>query len=111
MYKEYKANRVKNHSVGMQYVNIELALNDEEEKDEFATWNKYIDSIANREEVEQKGYFWAVKEAKVIEGSAVPIGSNRITPTLDNTEKQPPLSTADQLFDIAKAISNIKNIL
>ena len=34
-----------------------------------------------KEEVEKNGYFYAVYEAKAIEGSAVAIGSNPITPT------------------------------
>lgn len=84
MYKEYKKNRVKNHSVGMRYVRLEMAVNDEDYKEEFANWNKYIDQIANKEVAEEQGYFFAVTEAKVIEGSAVPIGSNVITPTLPN---------------------------
>ncbi len=56
-------------------------------KEEFAIWNKYFDQIVNKQDLEDSGYFWAVKEAKVIEGSAVPIGSNIVTPTLDNNVK------------------------
>ena len=86
MFKQYLNGRVKNHSVGMRYVKLELAVNDEDYKEEFAVWNKYIDIVANREDAEKQGYFWAVQEAKVIEGSAVPIGSNQATPTLEITE-------------------------
>jgi hypothetical protein len=87
MFNEYRLGHVKNHSVGMRYVVIEMAINDEDYKEEFAVWNKYIGQIANVEEAEASGYFWAVKEAKVIEGSAVPIGSNIITPTLEDIGK------------------------
>lgn len=98
MFDQYKLGHVKNHSVGMQYVRLELAINDEDYKEEFAVWSKYIDDIANKDEVTEQGYFWAIKEAKVIEGSAVPIGSNIITPTQSvssskSTENQPPVGT------------------
>lgn len=84
MFAQYGKGFVKNHSVGMRYVSMELALNSEVEHDaeEKAVWDKYINKIANKSEVEEKGYFWAVTEAKIIEGSAVPIGSNWATPTI-----------------------------
>lgn len=97
MFDQYMNNYVKNHSVGMQYVNLELAINDPDYKEEFTVWNKYIGQIANADDAEEQGYFWAVKEAKIIEGSAVPIGSNRITPTLNSdTGKQPLFGTDKQ---------------
>lgn len=95
MYGEYKANRVRNHSVGMRYVRLEMAVNDADYKEEKANWDKYIDTIANKEMAEERGYFFAVTEAKVVEGSAVPIGSNAITPTLapKSTAEAPEQST------------------
>jgi hypothetical protein len=105
MFHEYRLKRVKNHSVGMSYVDLAMAINDEDYKEEFAVWNKYIGQIANPDVAEDYGYFWAIKEAKIIEGSAVPIGSNIITPTLDTNQKEPPLRTlADQPFDLDRAI-------
>lgn len=96
MFNEYKLGRVKNHSVGMRYVSIDMAVNDDSKyyADEFEVWNKYIDQIANKDEAEAQGYFWAVTEAKVVEGSAVPLGSNTVTPTLDNNLKS--LDTLNQ---------------
>jgi hypothetical protein len=89
MFKEYKANNVDNHSVGMYYVSIKLAINsdDEEFENNKKEWDKYIEDIANKKEVKKDGYFFAVNEAKVIEGSAVPLGSNPITPTLTTSIK------------------------
>jgi len=85
MFKEYKEGNVDNHSVGMHYVKIKFAMDSTEEDDEDlkAEFDKHIDKIANKEEVQKDGYFWAVYEAKAIEGSAVPMGSNQITPTLN----------------------------
>jgi len=82
MFKQYANGRVKNHSVGMRYVKMFLAVNDDNYKEEKAIWDKYYPTIANKEDADAQGYFWAVTEAKVIEGSAVPIGSNQITPTI-----------------------------
>ena len=85
MFKQYAKGKVKEHSVGMRYVKLELALNSESKHDieEKAVWDKYISDIANKEVAEEQGYFWAVIEAKVIEGSAVVKGSNFATPTLN----------------------------
>lgn len=83
MFEQYANGYVKEHSVGMRYVKLELAVNDERYEEEYKVWKKYIDSIVNREHAESVGYFWAVLEAKMIEGSAVVMGSNRATPTLN----------------------------
>jgi len=93
MWEQYSNGWVKNHSVGMRYVKLFLAVNNEDYKEEFSVWNKYYDKIANKERADEKGYFFAVTEAKVIEGSAVPLGSNIMTPTLDNNKFEPSLTT------------------
>lgn len=103
MFDLYKKGRVMNHSVGMRYSKIYLCVNSDEpmysaEKD---NWDKYYSQVANKEVADEKGYFWAVTEAKVIEGSAVVKGSNEATPVMeieiekeieavDNTSKNEP---------------------
>ncbi len=98
MFDKYRTGKVTNHSVGMQYVKIELAVNDDRYKDEYAIWEKYFDEIANKEDALSAGYFWAVTEAKIVEGSAVKRGSNWATPTLSiqQTKGQPEPSTGKQ---------------
>lgn len=88
MLKQYANGWVKNHSVGMKYVNIDLAINSNAEwdKEYKEVWDTYYDVIANKETADERGYFWAVTEAKIIEGSAVVMGSNSATPTLENKE-------------------------
>lgn len=86
IFNEYKANRITQHSVGMQYVKIDLAVNDSEYEEEYKVWQDNIDNIGNKELAEEKGYFWLVREAKLIEISAVLLGSNTLTPTLENKE-------------------------
>ena len=88
MFEQYAKGYVKEHSVGMRYVNLEMAVNSEEKyyAEEKAIWDKYISEVANKEEAEQRGYFWAVTEAKIVEGSAVVKGSNYATPTISVKE-------------------------
>lgn len=97
MFEQYERGRVKQHSVGMIYVKVELAINSDKDyyKEEKTTWDKYIDLIINKKDAERVGYFWAVLEAKAVEGSAVVFGSNPITPTIsiknepfNDTQKQ-----------------------
>jgi hypothetical protein len=85
MFDRYAKGQVKNHSVGMRYVKLFLAVSDKRYKEENEVWEKYINEIANKEVAEEQGYFWAVTEAKAIEGSAVLLGSNFATPTIEVT--------------------------
>lgn len=84
MFEQYAKGYVKEHSAGLQYVGIELAINSEADwnKDQKAVWDKYYDKIANKEDVNEYGYFWAITEQKIREGSAVVFGSNEATPTI-----------------------------
>lgn len=90
MFEQYGKGYVKNHSVGMQYVSMVMAIDDKDHGAEFEAWEKYFPMIVNKDFAEEMGVFWAIKEAKVREGSAVPLGSNRTTPTLDNNLKFEP---------------------
>ena len=99
MLNQYANGWVKNHSVGMYYVKMDFAINDEDYPNEFEAWNKYYPQIANKETANQRGYFWYVLEAKVIEGSAVPLGSNSATPTLDNGMKSEPVNTTQEIIE------------
>jgi hypothetical protein len=100
MFEQYAKGFVKNHSVGMQYINLEFAANDERYPAEKAVWDKWISEIANKDEAERVGYFWAVTEAKVIEGSAVVRGSNYATPTLSiKTENETEPLESTQIED------------
>lgn len=94
MLNQYANGWVRNHSVGMRYMKMDFAINDEAYPNEYEAWRKYYPMIANYEQADDRGYFCYVLEAKCIEGSAVPMGSNTATPTLDNGMKaEPPLGT------------------
>ena len=118
MAEQYAKGRVKQHSVGMQYVKIFLCMNSDAkfDKEEKENWDKYYPAVANKEEADRYGYFWAVTEAKCIEGSAVPLGSNFATPTISiepvtstqSVETDEPSKTLDwgRLAEALKAASN-----
>lgn len=89
MFLQYANGHVDNHSVGMRYVKLIMCINDESAGAEFEAWEKYYNQIINPEMADKKGYFWVVTEAKIIEGSAVPIGSNIVTPTRNNNKTEP----------------------
>lgn len=111
MFEQYVKGYVKNHSVGMRYVKLELAINSDAEwdKEEKAVWDKYYPVIANKEDVDENGYFFAVTEAKLIEGSAVPVGSNWATPTI-STEAVNDTSKNEPSKDTQKAIEFLTRI-
>lgn len=84
MFEQYRKGYVKEHSVGMRYVKMALAINSEDKyyREEKEIWDKYYSEVANKSVADENGYFWVVTEAKIIEGSAVVKGSNPATPTL-----------------------------
>jgi hypothetical protein len=117
MFNQYSNGWVKNHSVGMRYVKIDLAVNSESEwdKEEKELFDKYYPVIANKEVADERGFFWVVSEAKIIEGSAVVMGSNSATPTLSVENK----SEADNItseqeepsIDTQKVEQSLKELL
>jgi hypothetical protein len=99
----------------MLYIKLDLAVNDKDWPNEYKIWQKYIDQVANRADAEERGYFFPVHEAKVIEGSAVPLGSNWATPTYE-IDAEPPAGTPKQepptgTPDVMKLITNRKILI
>ncbi len=90
MIDQYRKGYVNNHSVGMRYKNIVMCINSDEKyyKEEKEFWDKYYPMMANKERADEKGYFFAVLEAELIEISAVVKGSNVVTPTVSVTESK-----------------------
>jgi hypothetical protein len=119
LYNAYLNDEVDQHSVGMQYVKIALAVNDGDEyPKEYEEWQKHIGKIGNRQKAEAQGYFWAVYEAKLVEVSAVLLGSNELTPTLGHktqpTESlsfkvHPPTSSRKELLEAINKLSTLIN--
>lgn len=94
IFNQYKSGEIDQHSVGMYYVRMDLAIDDPDDEEHYKHWVELIDRIANREEAEKIGYFWVVREAKLVEISAVIAGSNPITPTISVSKAaEPPHET------------------
>lgn len=73
------------NSVRMRYIKFTICIddNDSEFAVERANFYKYLPDIANKEDVMEAGYFWAIEQAAIEkEGSAVLFGSNDATPIL-----------------------------
>lgn len=112
MFEQYGKGFVKNHSVGMRYVKIVMCVNSDKEYygAEKEAWDKYYPLIANKEKADSRGYFWAVKEAQVIEGSAVPLGSNWATPTLDNNKDEDGVESSKQVIEETEEVVEEKGL-
>lgn len=97
MFGQYQNGYVKKHSVGMRYIKMVTCINDDDYPVQKENWDKYIEMVANRDEAEAEGYFWAILEAQVVEGSAVVFASNCMTPTMETsllgTKTEPPTGT------------------
>ena len=84
VYYQYKNGMINQHSVGMEYIQLDIAINDTYDKEGYANWLKYLPMLGNPIEAEECGYFYLVKEAKLFEISAVLAGSNILTPTMQD---------------------------
>lgn len=120
MFDLYRANKVRQHSAGMRYVKIDLAVNDERYEEEYELWQKYYDIIVNKNDVDQVGYFFPVTEAKIFEGAAVIRGSNFATPTqsVQETKGQPsktlddePLPSTHKNLNLLEAINKLSTLI
>lgn len=116
MFELYRTNKVRQHSAGMRYYKIDLAVNDDRYEKEYAVWKKYYDIIVNKTDVDDVGYFWPVTEAKIFEGAAVVKGANFATPTqsVQETKGQPsttlddePLPSTRKNLKLLEALNNL----
>tara|TARA_R110000851_G_scaffold137954_1_gene274061 strand:+ start:1478 stop:2269 length:792 start_codon:yes stop_codon:yes gene_type:complete len=98
MFEQYSKGFVTEHSVGMQYVKMITCIDDEDYPVQKENWDKYAPLVANKDALEGRKVFWAVTEAKAIEGSAVLMGSNSFTPTVSIKEEP----TEEELKNEAK---------
>lgn len=85
----YKDGRIKQHSIGLKYQALKLALDSSEPEDASykETWDAFYPSLINKDIADAKGYFWAVPKIDILENSAVLFGANSLTPTLELTSK------------------------
>lgn len=111
MFNQYAKGFVKNHSVGMRYMKYVMCIDNEDYGAEYEAYQKYLPMAINPDVAEKSGYFWAVTEAKVIEGSAVPLGSNWITPTFSVGENKSEPSKDTRQTEAEKSLQQRKQFL
>lgn len=111
-YNKMLRGQINQHSVGMQYIQLFLAADDVTSEDEYKLYTELLPKIANFEAVEANGYFWAVKEAREFETSAVTLGSNDLTGIFDaNGDKTQNNDAADKLTaEIKEPLKPTKSI-
>jgi hypothetical protein len=97
MYDKYVSGEVEQHSVGMMYVDLDIAYYDESSQKEMDFFNDMLKQCINPEVAEESGYVWIIREAKKREGSAVVFASNSLTPTLYVKNYEPQQSTRDTI--------------
>ena len=107
VFNEYKNHNINQHSVGMYYVKIDLAIDNQDDKEAYALYRKYLPQIGNADKAEKQGYFFAVQEAKLKETSAVLMGSNDLTGVFDNNKSLKTVDEITKMFDyLGKNIEN-----
>lgn len=118
IYNLYQDGQIKQHSIGLQYVQLLLCMNskNEEDADQKKNWDKYYPQVINKDFVDETNYFWAVTECKIFEVSAVLFGANILTPVLnisqpseDTEESQPQKSTANKSMVVCPNCSTLFN--
>lgn len=119
-YQQYLDKKVKQHSIGLQYMKIIMCINDPSDGEHFGNWNKYYQFVLNKEVVDEHGYFWVVPEIKLYEVSFVLWGANELTGVVEEAkniepskdtqkEDQPPLST-EEIRSYVKSKNYFKQI-
>jgi hypothetical protein len=94
MFEKYSNGEVTQHSVGMMYVDYDIAYYDESSQKEMDFFNDCLKLCINPEIAEESGFLWLVREAKKREGSPVVFASNPLTPTIYVKNSEPPKSTS-----------------
>ncbi len=102
------------NSIRMQYITVKLGVNSQ--KKEHAIQKKYyddnIDSIINKEEVEEEGFFWGIEELAIRkEGSLVVAGGSNSATAIQMNKNDEPLKDTQQNKDDSREITiNAKEI-
>ena len=102
VFKFYSNGKINQHSIGLTYGKLMLALNSDDPEDAIYkdVWDKNYSNIINKELVDKRGYFWLVPEVDVLENSCVLFGANGLTPTLSTSKELSSLQTDSPLGNI-----------
>jgi len=73
---------IDDRSIGFRYMDLAFAEKESNIESERQTWDQFYPLALNPEKADNAGFFWAVKEIKLFEGSDVAFGANELTPML-----------------------------
>lgn len=107
-FKAYRDREPIQHSIRMLYVQLVMCINDPEEKEYYSNWLKYRSMVANGEDADNLGYFFAIPEAKIYkEGSTVLFGSDPETPYMGfNGNNQLETKQEVEYIDLKEALKS-----
>lgn len=85
----YRDEQIKQHSIGLRYIQIVLCLDSDIEEDAVykKNWDKYYPVVINKDLVDQYRYFFAVIESQILENSCVLFGANKNTGVYSTSSK------------------------
>jgi hypothetical protein len=80
-YALYRDDQIKQHSIGLRYIQIVLCLDSTLEEDVTykKNWDKFYSIVINKDLVNTYHYFFAVIESQILENSCVLFGANENT--------------------------------
>ena len=116
VFKFYANGKINQHSIGLRYVDIKIAVNNntEEYAEELAVWDEYYPKVINKEVVDKKGYFWVVENMDILENSCVLFGANSLTPTLSVKGSDVPLISVTKAkgntMELEQALAEINKL-
>jgi hypothetical protein len=102
MFMMYNSKSVNQHSIGLQYVQLLMGVNDPQDKEHYKIFMDYIEQAINPQKAYDNGFFFVSKEYKLIENSAVLFGANELTPTLS-------VEILDENTSQVKVVANAAN--
>jgi len=90
VFKFYSNGKINQHSIGLTYSELKLAINSVHESDkvEKAIWDANYPKVINKDIVDKRGYFYLIPKVDIRENSCVLFGSNPLTPTLSVKSEQ-----------------------
>jgi len=106
---KYQEGILDNHSIGFRYRDIALADKESNNEDERKRFDEYISQIINKQEAEDTGFFFVVKQIELFEASAVPFGSNELTNTVGIKSKNKEVVLLDLFSRIDVLKSQLKS--
>lgn len=93
-------------SIGFQYEKLVFCAENSDNEDAVKNWNTYLPMAMNPEKALESGYFWAVKEIRLWEGSDVSFGANELTPLVSMKSGSKDM-VQKQLFDKIDVCHNL----